>query len=553
MKPTRGDRIARATRMTRAGRWADARALLDADSDGPDAITLLDRIETMLAAAARQAEAAARAIRSNPRESVAHHALGVALMAQGRHEEALGCFAAAIAERNDFAAPHVARGSLLGELARYEEGVASLDIAIRLNPAGAEAWRLRGLWLWVLGRLDAALENLDAAILRRPDLAMTHTYRGIVLRALGRPEDALASLDRAIAADPNDPEPHYEAAKTWMDLKHIERAIECNATALALRPDYQLAHWNHGIYAMLLGRFEAGWREFEWRLDAADERLANRARAWPAWTGREDTRGKTVFLYYEQGAGDTFQFYRFARRVRALGAKVVLAVRESQIRLLREADPAIAVIGPDDDPGPVDFQASLMSVPFALEAAGAGGVVSAPYLRADDRARAEWTGRLGPKTKPRIGIVWSGNPVHANDRARSIDAATFFPLLCPAAEWVCLQNAMQIEALKLSWMGGPEVRYFGADLTDFAETAGLIDAMDLTIAVDTAVAHLAGAMGKAVWILLPFVPDWRWQIDGIDSPWYSSARLFRQTAPGDWPGVFRRVEAALRRFLAVGA
>ena len=286
---------------------------------------------------------------------------------------------------------------------------------------------------------------------------------------------------------------------------------------------------------MVLGRFEQGWRQYEWR-KKRDEPVATRSFPQPLWLGEEDIAGKTLFIWWEQGYGDTIQFCRYAKLVEARGAKVIMSVQQPLRGLLKQISPTIEIINADEVPADFDYHCPLLSLPLAFGTTLATIPGQQQYLKADEDLRVAWAARLPPKTKPRIGLVWSGRADHKNDRNRSMELQQLLPILGPDADWICLQNEVREKDLAVLRQFG-RIAFFGDELRDFSDTAALLDLMDLVVTVDTSVAHLAGAMGKPVWILLPYNPDWRWLLERDDSPWYPSARLFRQQQLGNWAGV----------------
>jgi tetratricopeptide (TPR) repeat protein len=358
-------------------------------------------------------------------------------------------------------------------------------------------------------RLDEALNNFDKAIALQPDFAMAHYERANVLRDLMRLDEALASFDKAIA----------------------------------LLPNYVAAHYYQSQCLLLMGRLERGWRQYEWRNRKYE---TTRRYLRPLWSG-EDIAGKTLFIYCEQGFGDVLQFCRYGKVAKGLGASVVMSVQGSLLALLAQMRPDIKVVAREDVPAAFDYRCPMMSMPFALGTTLA--TIPEPFhIVADETLRETWDARLPARTKPRIGVVWSGNPEHDNDHNRSIDLATLSPLLSADVHWISLQKEIRLGDAALL-RGLPQMAFFGDGLKDFSDTAAIIDRLDLVITVDTAVAHLAGTMGKPVWILLPYVPDWRWLLDRDDSPWYPTARLFRQDETRAWDNVIARVHKALHDFI----
>ena len=265
----------------------------------------------------------------------------------------------------------------------------------------------------------------------------------------------------------------------------------------------------------------------------------------PLWLGEENIAGKTLFIYWEQGLGDTIQFCRYAKLVEARGAKVIMSVQQPLRGLLKQISPTIQIIGPNEVPTDFDYHCPLLSLPLALGTTLETIPAEHQYIKADEELRVAWSARLPPKTKPRIGVVWSGGAAYKDDQNRSMELETFLPILSADADWICLQKEVREKDLAVLRQVG-RIAYFGDDLGDFSNTAALLDLMDLVITVDTNIAHLAGAMGKPVWILLSYSPHWVWLLDRDDSPWYPSARLFRQQQIGDWAGVIDQVKNELR-------
>ena len=300
---------------------------------------------------------------------------------------------------------------------------------------------------------------------------------------------------------------------------------------------------------MLLGDFERGWPNLEWAWIAARQRSAKRSFSQPQLFGSHELEGKTVLLHAEQGFGDMIQFCRYVPLLAERGARVILEVYEP-LRALMSTLPGVAQIVSTGKPLPdFDMHCPMMSLPLALAAESTTILSQTPYLRASPQAVMDWNGRLGPRHRPRIGLAWSGLPAHDNDHNRSMRLSAFLPPLAGFnATYVSLQREVRdVDAPMLQ--DRSDVLHFGDELKTYADTAALIANLDLVISVDTSVAHLAGALAKPVWILLPFIPDWRWLLDREDSPWYPTARLFRQDETRGWDNVMARVRAALDEYL----
>jgi tetratricopeptide (TPR) repeat protein len=467
---------------------------------------------------------------------------GNALTALGRWDEALAAYDEALRRDPRSAAAHCNRGRALRNLKRPAEALESFTSAIALAPDYAEAFNNRGNALTDLDRIVDASSDYAMAIALKPDLQPAHCNHGRVLWTLGRLDEALVSLDRALGLDPYCADAHNIRGNVLADLRRTEQALAAYDRAIELKPDLDDAYWNKSLVLLQLGRFEAGWPLYEWR--KRSHGAAARNYDQPLWLGDFDVSEKTLLLYHEQGLGDTLQFCRYIATLRQRCAKLIVVVQQPLLALVRTMAPEALVITDDDPLPPFDCHIPMLSVPLALGATLATIPSPRPYVGAEPELRAKWNARLPDSAKPRIGVVWSGNPGHRNDRHRSIPFETMQPLLGLDACWVSLQKEIRSSEADAVARSG-NLLFFGDRLGDFTDTAALIDLMDLIVTVDTSVAHLAGAMGKPVWIMLPFNPDWRWMHDRGDSPWYPSARLFRQDAIGDWTGVMRRVQAEL--------
>jgi tetratricopeptide (TPR) repeat protein len=498
----------------------------------------------------RSAEALAsynKAIALKPDFAEAYNNRSASLQNLKRHDEALTSCDRAIALMPDYAEAHYHRGLALEDLKRSADALASYDKAIALKPDYAEAYNNRGLTPEDLKRHEDAVASYDKAIALKPDYAEAYNNRGLALADLRRTEEALASYDKAIALKSDFAEAYNNRGVALADVKPADDAIASYGKAIALKSDFAEAYWNQSLCLLQMGRFEQGWRLYEWR-KKRDQPTAARIFPQPLWLGEKNIGGKTLFLHWEQGFGDTIQFCRYARLLEARGAEVIMSVQPPLRGLLKQIGPTIQIIGPDQVPADFDYHCPLLSLPLAFGTTLESIPAEPQYLKADDELRAAWSARLPPKTKPRIGVVWSGSIGHKNDRNRSIELEQLLPIFNPAAEWICLQNEVREKDAAALRQDG-RIVFLGDDLRDFSDTAALLDLMDLVITVDTSVAHLAGAMGKPVWILLPYNSDWRWLLDREDSPWYPSARLFRQQQFGNWQGVIDRVKGELQSMI----
>ena len=455
----------------------------------------------------------------------------------------------ALGIRPDFAEAHANRGSALHALKRFEEALASYDRALALRPDYAEARYNRGNVLHALKRFEEALADYEHALALRPDYVEALANRGVTLHELKRFEEALASHDRALAVRPDYADAFVNRGVTLHELKRFEEALASYDRAIALRPDYAQAHFNEAVCRMLIGDFDRGWQKLEWGWETEELKNAKRTFSQPLWLGSDEIAGKTVLLHGVHGFGDTIQFCRYVPHVVERGARVILEIQEP-LRELMGTLPGAAQIVSRGEPLPdFDLHCPLLSLPLALGTRLATIPAQTPYLRASPQAVMDWNARLGPRHRPRIGLAWSGRPEHNNDRNRSMRLSTLLsPLAGFDATYVSLQREVREDDAPVL-QGRSDILHFGEELKSYADTAALIANLDLVISVDTSVAHLAGALAKPVWILLPFIPDWRWLLDRDDSPWYPTARLFRQDETRSWDSVMARVHAALDNHL----
>jgi tetratricopeptide (TPR) repeat protein len=550
--PAAAVRFAAGLAHHQAGRLAQAetcyRETLAAQPDHADALHLLGVIASRVGHHDVAVELIGRAIAQGGGHAVYHANLGLALAGLRRFEEALASYQRALALRADFAEALCYRGDALRELGRLDEALASYDLALAARPEFAEALSDRGNVLKALRRHDDALTSYDRALALMPDFAAALSNRAVTLQALERLDNAMASCERALALAPDSVEALINRAGVLQELRRFDDAMADYDRAIAIAPDHAPAQANRAFLRLLTGDFAQGWPAYEWRRRLAgwDGRLF----AEPAWSG-EDIAGRRLLLHAEQGFGDTLQFARYAPLVAARvahGAHVTLAV-QPPLKTLLAGFAGLEVIALGRDPlPPFDLHCPLLSLPriFATDLATIPGGV--PYVDAPAERVAAWAPRIAGGARPaslRVGLAWSGHPANTKDHERSIPFAHLGALTAlPDIHFVSLQKDVRAaDAAALRACG--RVLDLSDLLTDFADTAAVIAGLDLVITVDTAVAHLAGAMGKPVWLLLPRTPDFRWLLDRDSSPWYPDARLFRKTGADTWDAVIGRVAAEL--------
>ncbi len=488
-----------------------------------------------------------RALALRPDDAGALYNRAGTLHALKRFDEALASYDRAIVLRPDLAEAHANRGNTLNELGRFAEALESLDRAIALRPGLIEALSNRGNALNKLKRFEEALASYDQALELQPRHPGAHYNRGTTLLELKRYGEAVGCFDRAIALQPNYPEAFSNRGAALCELRQHREALVNYDSAIALQPDYPEAHWNAASLRLLTGDFSRGWPEYEWRWKYEAMAIARRNFVQPQWQG-EAIEGKTVLLHSEQGLGDAIQFCRYASLVARRGARVILEVDKRLKGLMSSLAGVTQVISKGKAPADFDLHCPLLSLPLAFGTQLETVPAEIPYLNAAPEKMAEWRARLGDRSGYRVGIAWSGNPNHKRDLTRSIDLGAFLPLLDCGTTVVSVQKDIRpSDAAALCEHS--DIHQFGDALADFSDTAALLSSLDLIISVDTSIAHLAGALGRPVWILLPYLPDWRWLLNRDTSPWYPTARLYRQDETRDWTGVIATVGNDLREIV----
>jgi tetratricopeptide (TPR) repeat protein len=557
LKPDFAEALAnRGDALQLQGRFEDALSSYDrAVACRPDNITVLISRGNALKALHRWEHALQSyemALLADPDSVQAHANRASVLCELGLFVEALAACERALAIRADIAEVHAIRGNALLALRRHPEALASYGAALTLRPDLADAHYNRGIALHEMRRLDEAVASYDQAPTFHPRHAGAPFNRGNALHLLRRFEEALDSYDRALAVQPDRAEVVNNRGATLHEMNRHAEALLHYERAAALRPDFADAHYNSALCRLALGDYHRGWQEHEWRWQTTVLKHAKRRFEQPLWLGADRIEGKTIVLHYEQGLGDTIQFCRYAPLVSARGARVVLQVQKPLLELMRSLRGDITVVARDHPLPDVDLHCPLLSLPLAF-ATRVETIPSLPYLSADPAKARFWRERLATRSKPRIGVAWAGNPrkelpgANRIDGQRSLPFARLAPLLhLNGCQFYSLQKgddavqqmrAHPLHEAMIDWTD---------ELDDFADTAALIENLDLIISVDTSVAHLAGALGKPVWLLNRYNTCWRWLLDREDSPWYPTLRQFRQDASRAWEPVIERVAAALR-------
>lgn len=484
-----------------------------------------------------------KAIALNPKYPEAYYNLGNACKAKGDLAAAKIHYQKTISLKPNFPEVHNNLGLVLQEEGYIEAAISCYQEAIKLNPEYAEAHNNLGNAFEETKNLEKAISCYEKSLTLNSNYIDAYNNLGNVLLSLGKAEEAIACYQKALELNPNYVQAHYNYANALKDLDRLEDAIAKLQYTLTLDPNFAEAHKNLGISLLIKGEFASGFAEYEWRWYTKEYRKI--ASFQPVWHGG-DLQGKKILLLCEQGFGDNIHFIRYAPLIAQLGAHITLACYEELYRLFKTVS-GIEEIVTSGTTVEYDYCAPTISLPYLMGTTTETIPTNIPYL-------------FPPKTSAiilesarniylKIGIVWAGNPGHPNDRNRSCSLLNFLPLLdIPGIAFYSLQKGAKAQDLTALNLAG-KIQDLGEKINDFADTAAIIDQLDLVICVDTSVAHLAGAMGKPVWVLLSKVADWRWMLEREDNPWYPTLRLFRQTKLGDWHPVFQKVALELEKLV----
>jgi tetratricopeptide (TPR) repeat protein len=540
----------------RAGRLDEAEKIyariLKSLPDQFDALLLMAQLKMARGKAAEAYRLAIAATAVRPDSADARVALGHILRALKRDDEALAAFEKALAIVPGHIDALGSRGDALLARGRAEEGLQCFDKILTLAPGHREARANRGAALAKLERYEEALAEFDAVLAQAPQHPSPHYSialynRANALTSVGRYAESLAAYDRVLAAVPQHAPAWNNRGNALMVLKRHADAVESFSKAVAHKPDYADAYFNRSLALLAVGDYARGFTDYEWRWKRSGMPAARRNFGRPLWLGEFPLARKTILVHSEQGLGDCIQFARYIPLLAREGASVVLEVQAELKSLLSRLVGVSQIFARGEALPGFDVQCPVGSLPLAHKTVAASVPAEIPYLATDEKRLAKWRPRLEALKTPRVAFVWAGNVSHANDRNRSITFAQLKPLWeNGAASFVSLQRELRrsdAEELKKA----PDVLHLGDEFSDLDDTAAVIALCELVVSVDTSVAHLAAAMGRPTWVLLPFSPDWRWTLEAERSPWYPAARLFRQPQLGDWASVIERVRMELAK------
>jgi tetratricopeptide (TPR) repeat protein len=467
----------------------------------------------------------------------------------GRNDEALVAYDKALANTPDLENAWLGCAGVLYDLKRYDEALAAYDRMLALKADSEIAWLGRGNSLCVLGRFDDALIAFERTLSLNPNSAFAWFGRGNTFSGLIRHDEALGAYDKALALKPDLENAWFARGNVLFAMNRDDDALLSFDRAIDLRSDNADALLNKSQVKLSLGDFEEGWALYEWRWKSRIFTSPARNFAQKSLLEDPNVAGKTVLVHSEQGFGDTIQFYRYIAKLEERGCDIVFEAPAPLVPLFKTQRRDFKIVTTGQALPNFDLHCPLLSLPHFFKTTVATIPAPVPYLILDPVKLEFWQAKLGAKSKPRVGLVWAGNPKYSSDVRRSVPLELVLPVLGSDADWYSLQKDVP-DKDRRALRHDPPIVDLSESLNDFSDTAALIAQLDLVISVDTAVAHLAGALGRPVWILLPFHPDFRWLRDREDSPWYPTARLFRQSRDGDWKGVVDRVFQQLKQFTA---
>ena len=486
-----------------------------------------------------------RALKIKPDFPNAYSNRGIILSKLKRFDEALANFDKAISIKSDYLEAISNRGATLIELKRFDEALTSFDKANSIKPNDIDIISNRGIIFNQLGQFNEALASFDKVINIKPDYPNAHSNKGITLSKLKRFDEALASFDKAISIKPDHLDALTNRGFTLTKLKRFDEAFTDYHKTISINANYAYAHNNLAFLNLLKGNYTVGWKQNEWRWKVNN---AERKFKQPLWLGEQSLDNKTILLYAEQGLGDTIQFSRYVPLVSELGAKIILEIPRALVNLFKNIEGVTQIVPKGQSLPFFDYQCPLLSLPLAFktELNNIPPPTNLNFKKDNDKI-LQWQNRLGKKSNPLIGLVWSSISNYQNDYLRSMTLEELLKGLPQKGfDYICLQKEIK-EIDQKTLNNNPQIKFFGKHINDFSDDAHLLECVDLVISTCTSIPHLSSSLGKETWWLLSYVPDWRWLLDRNDSPWYPTAKLYRQEKIGDWTNVLQQIKFNLEK------
>lgn len=503
-------------------------------------LQLLGWVNSQLGYWSESIDSLSKAVELNPNDPHSFYIMGVVMCKFGSWDAGIECFNRALNLNPAHLDALCDRGSAQIELKQFDSALESYTSAKNINYKHAAAYFGCGNALIEMKRSEEAIECFITAIFHSPKFYEAYINLGKIYHDNGSFGNSLECFENAIAIDPKNALAHANSSIQLKYLHRMEESLKSLDLAVSLKPDYYDAYWNRALTLLLMGHIKQGFRDYHYRWETIHFAPIKRNFHQPIWLGDDSLEGKTIFIFNEQGYGDSIQFCRYATLAKKMGATVVYEVEDALHSLFATLDGVDHLIKVGEQIPRFDYYCPSMSLPIGFGTDFDSVPCSISYLRADEEKIRKWDKKLGAKTRPRIGLCWSGSATHKGDKRRSIPLVELSSYLPVGFEYVSLQREIR-ETDKYNLNKNIEINLFTEDLRDFADTAALVCTLDLVITVDTSIAHLAGALGLNTWVLLPHTPDWRWMLSRADSPWYPTMKLYRQDNEDDWVSVLLRI------------
>ncbi len=476
--------------------------------------------------------------------------MGNAYQSLGQYDNAQAAYHRALAIDPNHAISLTNLGGLLVQQKKYADAAALFIKVVAMSPKLPEVHYNLGSALYELGDLEAALRCFNHALQLNEKFDLAYIYKGNALIGLHRYDEAVTAYDTALQLNPKRGETYFSRGNAYKKMREYRAAMADFMHAIEYRPDFAKAYWNLGLMLLVLGELEQGWKLHEWRWKLPELGLKQHHFSQPLWLGEENIIGKHLFICDEQGAGDKIQMMRYAPILANLGVQVSIEVPRPLLQLAESLGPHVTVIAEGERPSSFDVYCPYMSLPLAMGTRLDNIPAEVPYLRASEKSVQNWNEKVKPLPigkSLRVGLAWSGAAIHTNDKNRSMSLEVLYPLLeNEHIEFFSLQKEYRSADQTLMQALQGKIQDYSDLLNNFSDTAALIEKMDVVVSVDTSIAHLAGAMGKPVMLMLPHTPDFRWLIDRHDSPWYPTMHLFRQNSPANWADVIKEIDGVLK-------
>ena len=479
-----------------------------------------------------------KSINLDPKQPMIFFNLGKAYQSLGNFDAAIDAYNQVTKIQPLFVDAYYNKGLCLNHLEIYSEAITCFDHGIEIHPKSPQLLNAKGISSYLSGNYSDAKITFQEALKLWQQSPEIHNNLGLALHKLNRFEEALESYKTALSFNSSYTDAYLNRGLTLQAMQKPLEALEAYNKCLLIDPNHSDANWNKALVKIFLGEYKEGWELYEWRWKSYSKKWAREYKA-PLWTGNETIQNKSILIYPEQGFGDFIQFYRYIDNLQKLGAKIILEVPNPLINLISDQNGDVLIIKPGEKTPLFDFQCPIMSLPRAFKTCLDSIPNNLPYLAVNKEKLEEWKQKLGSKTKPRIGIAWSGAKGQANDHNRSTKLEKLLPLFELPFEFHSLQKEVRLEdesSLPLC-----SIQDHRHELKDFSDTAALIENMDLVISVDTSIAHLSGALNKKLFVLLAFNGDYRWLQNRNDSPWYPSAKILRQEEIGNWDSLIQKL------------